>query len=70
MIMTWAKYTLTGSIRSNGMFHEKKEGYSLFNQQNECTITGNNHNTNTVYCKRKSFVLLANCDGKSRIPFV
>ena len=56
MIMTWAKYTVTGSIRSNGMFHEKREGYSLFNQQNECTIIGKSHNTNTVYSKRKSFV--------------
>ena len=56
MIMNWTKYTATGNIHSNGLFHEKREWYSVFNQQNECTITGNSHNTNTVYSKRKSFV--------------
>ena len=56
MIMAWTKYTITGNIHSNGMFHRKKEDYSLFNEQNECTIIGNDGDTNTVYSKRKSFV--------------
>ena len=54
MIMAWTKYTVTGNI--HGMFHRKKEEYSLFNEQNECTIIRNDGDTNTVYSKRKSFV--------------
>ena len=40
--MAWTKYTITGNIHSNGMFHGKKEEYSLLNEQNECIIIVNN----------------------------